>query len=36
MRVIQGLPTLPGFEDGEEYFEKNDTSSEGLTNLEYV
>jgi len=36
VRVIHGLPTLSRFEDGEEYVEKNDTSSEGLMNLEYV
>lgn len=36
MRVIHGLPEASVFWDGEEYVEKNDTSSEGLMNLEYV
>lgn len=36
MRVIHGFPGISGFRDGEEYAEKNDTSSKGLMNLEYV
>ena len=36
MRVIHGFPETSKFGDGEEYVEKNDTSSEGLMNLEYV
>lgn len=36
VRVIHGFPEISVFGDGEQYFEKNDTSSEGLMNLEYV